>query len=322
MDNLSPVILFTYNRPRHSEQTLTALTHNELADNSVLYIYCDGPKPDATTEQLEKINQVRKVVRKQKWCKEVHIIESDNNKGLANSIILGVTEVIDKYGKVIVLEDDLLTSRYFLKFMNEALDYYNGYPAVFSVSANRPPVSKMKIPDDYKYDVFACLRSYSTGWATWADRWKKVDWQMNLLEEFMKQPEQIEALNRAGDDMTDLILMQRDGKIDSWAMRFGFAHFVHHAVAILPCISYIDNIGFDGTGIHSGTIAETYHNDVSKPKREVRFLDIIYEDKRIINTFYNAFCAKKRPLWKKGINCFFSKIGMKPVFVIKKKVYA
>lgn len=319
--NLSPIILFTYNRPWHTEQTLTALMQNELASDSVLYIYSDGPKPDATVEQLEKINEVREVVRKQKWCKEVHIIESDNNKGLANSIISGVTEVIDKYGKVIVLEDDLVTSPYFLKYMNESLSFYQNYPAVFSIGANRPPNDKMKIPDDYQYDVFVSLRSYSTGWATWADRWEQVDWEMNKLEVFQKQPEQIKALNRAGDDMTKLILLQRDGKIDSWAMRFGFAHFIHHAVAILPCISYVDNIGFDGSGTHSGTIADLYHNDLSKCKKDVKFLDVIYEDTRIINAFYNAFCAKKRPLWEKGINWIFRKIGKKPVFVIKKKVY-
>ena len=322
MNQIAPIIVFCYNRPRHVEQTLEALSKNELADQSILYIYCDGPKDNADNEQqIEKITDVRRVIRKQKWCKEVHIIESDKNKGLANSIIGGVTDVINQYGKVIVLEDDLVTSPYFLKYMNEALNYYIDYPAIFSVSANRPPKSKMEIPGDYEYDMFASLRSYSTGWATWSDRWEKVDWEMKRLNEFLKQPKQIKALNRAGDDMTKMILLQRDGKIDSWAMRFGFAHYVHHAVAILPCISYIDNIGFDGTGTHSGTIAETYHNDISKAKRDVRFLDIIYEDTRIINAFYNAFCAKKRPLWKKGINWIFRKMGKKPVFVIKKKVY-
>jgi len=131
MDNLAPIILFTYNRPWHTEQTLIALMQNEWAKESILYIYCDGVKETDSFQQKEKIQEVRKVVKKQQWCKEVHVKEAEKNKGLANSIIEGVSEIIKIYGKVIVLEDDLLTSPYFLKYMNEALNFYESYPAVF-----------------------------------------------------------------------------------------------------------------------------------------------------------------------------------------------
>lgn len=170
-------------------------------------------------------------------------------------------------------------------------------------------------------DVFVCLRSYSTGWATWHDRWNLVDWSMSQLDTLLGNNAMIEALNRSGDDMTDLLIMQRDGKIDSWAVRFGFSHFVNHAVAILPCISYVDNIGFDGTGTHSGTVIGTFHNDISKAPKEIRFLDVIYEDSRITNAFYNAFTYKIRPLWQKAINFLYRKFKKTPPFVIKKKVY-
>lgn len=320
-NDLAPIVLFVYNRPWHAEQTLNALMQNELASESTLYIFADGPKNNASSEQLNKITEVREIIRSKQWCKEVIIVESEQNKGLANSIIAGVTEVINKHEKVIVLEDDLLTSPYFLKYMNEALNFYENYPAVFSISANRPPLNAMEIPSDYEYDVFVSLRSYSTGWATWKDRWEKIDWSMQKLDNFLMHPFQVKALNRGGDDMTKLLLMQRDGKIDSWAMRFGFAHFIHHAVAILPCISYVDNIGFDGTGTHSGIVKDTYRNNLSLAKKNIRFLDIIYEDERIINAFYNAFCSKKRPFWQKGINFLCRKLGKNPIYVIKKKVY-
>lgn len=318
---LAPVIVFAYNRPWHVEQTLEALSHNELADQSKLFIYCDGPKANATEEQIQKIDETRAVVRKKNWCNEVHIIEAEQNKGLANSIIDGVTDVINKHGKVIILEDDLISSPYFLYYMNSALDFYNKYPSVFSISANRPPLNKMKIPEDYKYDTFASLRNYSTGWATWKDRWNRVDWEMSKLDTILADVYLINAVNRGGDDLIDLIKMQREGKIDSWAVRFGLEHFVQHAVAILPCISYVDNIGFDGTGTHSGYVEDTYRNDLSKASSEVKFLDIIYQDSRIINAFYNAFTSKKRPIWQKAINYTFRKLGKKPPFIIKKKVY-
>lgn len=319
---LAPVVVFSYNRPNHLRRTLEALSKNDLASESVLYIYCDGPKPDATEEQKQKIIANREVAHAATGFKEIHVSEADKNKGLANSIISGVTEVIGIYGKVVVLEDDLLTSPYFLNYMNAALDFYQNRPAVMSISANRPPADKMEIPSDYHYDVFVCLRSYSTGWGTWKDRWDRVDWTMDYLDEFLKHREQINAFNRAGDDMTDLLLMQREGKIDSWALRFAFAHFKEHSVAILPCVSYVDNIGFDGTGIHSGVdVSNEYRNDLSLCAENPRFVDVLYEDTRIINAFYNRFCRKRRPLYQRVVNTLFRKLGKKAPFVIKKKIY-
>lgn len=320
--NLAPIILFCYNRPWHVEQTLIALSKNELADQSILYIYCDGPKENATRVQIEKIREVRKAVRQQQWCKEVHIVDAEKNKGLANSVIEGVTNVINQHGSCIVLEDDLVSSPYFLKYMNMALNYYQDYSGVMSISANRPPMSKMQIPDDYQYDVFACLRSYSTGWATWRDRWSKVDWTMDDFERCKYNPDMLRALNRLGEDFAPMMQMQADSKIDSWAVRFGFSHFKNHSVAILPCKSYVTNIGFDGTGTHSGTIAKTYENDLSQSVENPRFLDVVYEDDRIINAFYSSFYPKRRPLWKKAVNFIARKLGKKPPFVIKKRVYA
>lgn len=321
MTNLAPIIVFCYNRPDHLRQTLDALSRNELADQSTLYIYCDGPKDGASEEMRQKIADVRQVARKRQWCKEVHIVEADKNKGLANSIIGGVTDVINKHGKVFVLEDDLVSSPHMLKFVNKALDYYEDYAGVFSISVNRPPLSKMQIPDDYPYDVFACLRSYSTGWGTWKDRWNKVDWSMVEFDRCKQNPDMLRALCRLGDDFPPMMQMQEDGKIDSWAVRFGFAHFKHHAVAILPCRSYVTNIGFDGTGTHSGTVAYTYENDLSQSVVNPRMLDMVYEDDRIINAFYSSYYSKSRPFWQKAINYIARKLGKKPPFVIKKKVY-
>lgn len=319
---LAPIIVFAYNRPDHLKRTLEALAKNDLAQDSILYIYCDGPKPEANDEQLLKIAQVREVAQGVHGFKIARVVETERNKGLANSIIEGVTEVLNEHSKVIVLEDDLLTSPYFLKYMNAGLDYYRNRPAVMSISANRPPVDKMKVPEDYPYDVFVCLRSYSTGWATWKDRWDRVDWSMDYLDDFLSHPEQVEAFNRCGDDMTEMLVMQSQGRIDSWAIRFGFAHFKEHSVTIMPCVSYVDNIGFDGSGRHSGVNRTgEYRNDLSLSVKNPVFVDLLYEDSRLINAFYNRFCSKRRPLYQRMINTLFRKMGKEPPFVIKKKIY-
>lgn len=325
---LAPVIIFNYNRPDHSLQTWEALSRNQYASETELYLYCDGPKTNASDEMRQRIDELHQQAKqyaieapKAGKFKAVHVVCADRNKGLANSIIGGVSEVIAKHGRVIVLEDDLLTSPYFLKYMNEALDKYESYPAVFSISANRPPVNRMQIPTDYEYDVFVSLRSFSTGWATWQNKWERIDWSLDYLDDFLNHPEQIKAFNRGGDDMTDMLLLQRDHKIDSWAIRYSFQHFYHHAVAILPCVPYVDNIGFDGTGIHSGSDETDFRNNVNVAPANPRMPNVVYEDARIINAFYNHYSNAKRPIWQKAINYIFRKIGRPVPFVIKKKVF-
>ncbi len=324
----APVIIFNYNRPDHSLQTWEALSRNQYASETELYLYCDGPKTNASNEMRQRIAELHQQAKQYAVdasqigkFKAVHVVCAEQNKGLANSIIGGVSDVIAKHGRVIVLEDDLLTSPYFLKYMNEALDKYELYPAVFSISANRPPMSKMQISADYEYDVFVSLRSFSTGWATWQNKWERIDWSLDYLDDFLKHPMQIEAFNRGGDDLTDMLLLQRDHKIDSWAIRYSFQHFYHHAVAILPCVPYVDNIGFDGTGIHSGSDETDFRNNVNVAPANPRMPNVVYEDARIINAFYNHYSNAKRPIWQKAINYIFRKIGRPVPFVIKKKVF-
>lgn len=326
---LAPVIVFNYNRPDHSLRTWEALAQNEYAAQSELYIYCDGPKANASDEMRQRIAELHAQAKqyaidapKEGKFKAVHVVCAEVNKGLANSIIGGVSEVIAKHGRVIVLEDDLLTSPYFLKYMNKALDKYESYPAVFSISANRPPVNKMAIPEDYEYDVFVSLRSFSTGWATWKEKWERIDWSLDYLDDFLKHPQQIKSFHHGGDDLTNMLLLQRDHKIDSWAIRYAFQHFYHHAVAILPCIPYVDNIGFDGTGIHSWNDETDFRNNVSLALENPRLPDVIFEDERIINAFYSYYSSNKRPFWQRAINTIYRKLGKPAPFVIKKRIYS
>ena len=163
----APIVLFIYNRPDHTRQTLEALSKNTLASESELYIFADGSKENATKEQLEKIHQTRQIAHSQLWCKSVSIIESSVNKGLAASIISGVTEIINKFGKIIVLEDDIVTGKYFLEYMNAALQKYENEKRVWHITGWRDPVPTNIDNSSFFYPTMDCW-----SWATWADRWQ------------------------------------------------------------------------------------------------------------------------------------------------------
>jgi len=150
---LSPIVLFVYNRPEHTKKTIEALQKNELAKDSELFIYYDGPKNE---DIKEKVNEVREYIKGIQGFKKITIIERDKNFGLANNMIQGVSEIFNTFEKVIVLEDDLVTSKYFLKFMNSTLEFYNGIDKIFVVSGYSHNV---KIPKKYFYDVYSSYRS-------------------------------------------------------------------------------------------------------------------------------------------------------------------
>lgn len=242
---LAPIILFVYNRPWHTEQTLEALSVNFLADQCTLYIYCDGPKQNSKLEDLNNIKEVRKLIRKKQWCKEVIIKEREQNLGLANSVIQGVTDVIEVHGSVIVLEDDILTGTYFLKFMNDGLNLYENEPKVFGVSGYRFPTSQ-----DIKEETFFLPIMSSWGYGTWSDRWNKINFNGDKLLSLIEKKDVGDKLDFGNIKYYRMLKEQVLGKNDSWAVRFYTSMFIEKGVFLYPQHSLLKNIGFDGTGVH------------------------------------------------------------------------
>lgn len=248
MKTLAPIVLFVYNRPWHTEQTLNALKANDLADQSVLYIYADGPKKDASPEQTEKIKEVRKLIRKEKWCTEVHIIEAESNKGLADSIVAGVTEVVNRHGKIIVLEDDIVTSRGFLKYMNDALDLYENEEKAMHISGYMFPVQG-KLPEIFFYRQASCW-----GWATWANRWILFERDVQkLYHQAVKLEKDVYDLDGTNQFWNQLI-QNVERRRKTWAVLWQFSVLLNHGLCLHPGKSLVNNIGLDGTGENCGNI--------------------------------------------------------------------
>mgnify|MGYP003394524365 CR=1 FL=1 len=289
----APIVLFVYNRFIHARQTVEALQKNALAKESDLIVYSDAPKESSA---VGAVCAVRNYVKTIAGFRSISIVERDRNWGLANSVIDGVTTVVNQYGRIIVLEDDLVTSPNFLEYMNAALFHYERDPKAFSIGAYNFPDKTMPIPSDYSWDTYASFRCCSWGWATWSDRWNRVDWSMNYYETFMRDQVARESFNRGGPDMTQTLKMQHEGRIDSWAIRFCYAHYANTMYCIYPAKTLVMNIGLDHSGMHCGIDPRREHSSFDEQWTPRAFCPADEVDARIARSFHDAFAPPKRSL--------------------------
>ena len=245
--NLAPIVLFVYNRPNHTLKTLEALEQNNLASESELFVFCDGPKPNADQSTIKAIAEVREVIKKRQWCKNVKIYESDINKGLADSIVSGVTTVVNKYGKIIVLEDDIVTSKGFLKYMNEALTLYEHEEDIMHIGSYLPKTTgNNDLPETFLSRFMSCW-----GWATWKTSWKKANWNTEFLYDQIVDTKVLYEFNLEGVlDYHTQLEKNLNGSIKTWAIKWFASVFLNSGLCLYPKKSLSENIGFDGTGEH------------------------------------------------------------------------
>jgi hypothetical protein len=243
MQNLAPVALFVYNRPEHTRRTISYLQKNLLADESRLFIFSDAPKTEA---DKAKVDEVRHLVKEVTGFKSVKIIERKSNLGLAESIISGVTQLVNEYDKIIVFEDDLLSSPYTLQYFNEALTRYKNEEKVMHVGAYLYNIDKKGLPQTFFFRA-----ATSWGWATWARAWKDFEPDVDVL---LKQFDQ-KKISQFSIEGTMNFWKQlegfKSGKNDSWAIRWYASIFLKGGLTLNPTISLVHNIGNDGSGVHS-----------------------------------------------------------------------
>lgn len=294
MDNLAPIVLFVYNRPDHTRQTVEALQNNVLADQSELFIYADNAKNELAKENVEK---VREYIRTIKGFKSIAIIERDKNWGLADSIIDGVTTVVNKFGKIIVLEDDIVTSKYFLQYMNDALIKYENEKKVMEITGYSFPMEKEGLPESFFSRVEGCW-----SWATWQDRWQlyKRD-EDALIIDFSEQD--IYELNCENThDFWEQVLQNKKGKIRSWAIFWYAAIFKNKGLVLSPKLAMARNCGMDNTGVHCG-VTNVFDVEIyNKPITE--FPNEIVEHKQAYENCKDFFVSIKPNIMIRIINRF------------------
>ena len=289
MQNFAPIALFVYNRPEHTRRTIKFLKQNLLAEESRLFIFSDASKNESSQLLVE---EVREIIRSIDGFLEVQIIERKSNLGLADSIIDGVSRLVKEYGKVIVFEDDLISSSYTLQYFNDALNRYQNEDKVMHVGAYMYALNDESLPETFFYRA-----ATSWGWATWNRAWMNFEPDIDqLISQFnteKKHQFSIEGTMNFWKQIEEF----KSGKNNSWAIRWYASIFLKGGLTLNPSQSLINNIGHDGTGIHSGL--NDIYNVVINPQPVHFFPEKIKEDQQAYLSIKEFLKNRKGSFWQR-----------------------
>ena len=300
--SLAPILLFAYNRPDHLSETLEALANNHLASESILWIFCDGAKNNASDADKDQIDEVRKLASEQDWALETHVQVSEQNKGLAQSIIDGTKQILNDHDSIIVLEDDLVTGKGFLKYMNDALNFYRDHKEVKMISGFQFPIEVQEASILHR-------RTTSWGWAIWKDRWQNFNLNKDELIERVTE-KGIEAFDiHPTTERYKMLINEPEEGIRSWAIRWAANVYLNNGLVVWPQKSLIYNIGHDGSGenchennvfdypIEENFTVDSFQKEISENKV---YLKSIIE-------YYKSF-EDKTPMWQKQAKYYWKRI--------------
>jgi hypothetical protein len=279
-----PVVLFVYNRPIHTKKVILTLKKNYLASNTSLYIFSDGPK---NKTDKKKVTEVRKIINSIDGFKKTKVFKKQKNIGLKKSIKLGITKIIKKYGAVIVLEDDIITSPSFLYFMNYSLNFFKNHSKIWHINGWNLNLKNKKFNKTFFYRTMHCW-----GWATWANKWKNFNDNINEIEKKIDKKTIYRLNNDGSENFYWQFLANKKNLINTWAIFWYLTIFLNKGLCLSPLSSFTKNIGLDGSGEHSvKDLFSDNHAELNNsfsydyPKKEV-------ENRLIFKKIYNYYKIK------------------------------
>jgi len=263
MNGLAPVALFVYRRPVHTGMTVKALSECPEASRTDLVVYADGARGP---EHRRLVEETRESVAAASGFRSVRIVERPQNLGLFQNIVSGLSEMYGLHEKVIVLEDDIQVRPDFLSFMNAALEHYSMRENVHSITGYLYP-ARFRFNDEW--DSFLFPRFCCWGWATWRDRWRRIDWTIPERAAFLVDRDSFRQFWQASNDLPEIMLDLIEGKNNSWSILFNYWQVTHGGYCVYPTRTRVCNIGFDGSGTHSGR-SEKFRSKESALRDEKR----------------------------------------------------
>lgn len=289
---LSPIVIFVYKRPTHTLRLLKSLLECDEFSTSKIFIFSDGPKREIDKREVDNVRKIVHTVTSGLNC---HVIYRHSNLGLANSVISGVTEVLKDHSSVIVLEDDLTVGKDFLKYMNWGLQVFQDNPQIFSLTGYSFPENYFSVPANYSNNVFLSPRCGSWSWATWRDRWASVDWGLSDFQEFCEDKNRQTMFDRIGWDLSRMLKFQAAGAIDSWAIRFCYAHFKAKAHCVHPRSTLVHNLGLDRSGRHSKPDRRFSHHGGFSPWQEREGDRFVVPSREVNRAVFRIYAGQSGP---------------------------
>lgn len=251
-EDVSPVALFAFRRPMHLTRTLEALARNPQAVHTEVFAFVDAPKESSDTPLVDEVSRTLEEFAESNAFKRLDVHQAREPKGLAQSVIEGLSLVFRDHDRVIGLEDDIVLAPTGLRFLNEALDAYEHDRLVWSVSAFAPP---LQMPAGYDEKIYFSRRASSWGYATWRDRWEAVDWDNEYFHRLAASPRFRRRFALGGNDLPPMLDKQLAGVVDSWAIRWCARQAELGSLTVYPTESLVLNTGLDGSGTHSPVLA-------------------------------------------------------------------
>lgn len=275
---MSPICLFVYKRYETTKLMLESLLACPECKDSELYVFMDEARND---DEAKAVERVRRLFDNLQGFKKVNLFPARMNKGMANSVIDGVTKVLQEHDDIIVLEDDLVVSPDFLQFMNAALKTYKDRSDIWSISGYTPRLQELE--GDGRNGVFVVPRAQCWGWATWSDRWETVDWEVSDFSRLAQSKELRKKFDKGGNDLFRTLEMERRERIESWAVRWAYAAAKQSRWTVNPMQSKVQNIGLKSSESHVGWHDERHNVELHGNAT------VIDPDVRADETLVNAF---------------------------------
>ncbi|WP_428087111.1 hypothetical protein [Candidatus Thioglobus sp.] len=302
--SLAPIGVSTYSRVNHLKQTIESLQKNTLAKESELYIFSDAARPG----DEKKVKKVRDYIYTIDRFKKVHIIERESNSRVFNNRD-GIRQLLDEHGKIIFMEEDIVTAPGYLQFMNDALEFYKNKEGVFSVTGYMPPIN---IPLEYSADVIAMYRFNGWGFGIWKNRYKELI-NTNILDIDLTKIDR-KKMDAHGSDIYYMLKKVCSGALDALDVRAMYLGYLNDYITIHPKKSLVRNIGHDGSGLHCGVSNKFDHDVLWNKTKDFEFVISPQVDKEIIssNFKFRSLTVKRR------VADFARKIGVYPMLKLLK----
>ncbi len=275
MKNLAPIGVSTYSRLNHLKQTIETLQKNTLAKQSELYVFSDGPQKG----DEEIVAKVREYIHTIDGFKKVYIVEREINGRVANNRG-GIKQLLGKYGKIIWLEEDIVTAPGFLTYMNEALEFYKKDERVISISGYCPP---FKFPKDYMEEVFLLQRFSAWGFATWKEKFDPFGFELDMhdIDGFFQDKKAIKDFKLNGENTYRMLLSEHKKEINALDVKIAYYVYKYNMYSLFPEKSFVQNIGHDGTGEHCGNTILFNHEKLQDKVDGFEFFDKVQPDEKI-----------------------------------------